>query len=152
MRVKTMDTIVLLWLCGALCAVFFELITIGFFFGIAVAAGAIAGAYAAWSGFDGLMQGIIFLGVLVLGILSSQLWINRTQKAKAFQTNFAALIGKHGTVTAPIGGQNTSGLVKVRSETWTAYALDEQSIQVGAPVEVVSVNGCHLIVKEIGHK
>ncbi len=144
-----MDNIILLWLVAAVVAALVELITPGFVFGLAGTAGALAGACAAWYGMNGQAQSALFVGVTLIGIIFSRWWIARVQEARILPTNTAALIGKHALVMKPIQGRIESGLVKIRGETWTAYGLHEGVIHEGVMVEIVAVQGCHLVVKEL---
>ncbi len=61
------------------------------------------------------------------------------------------LIGKEAKVTATIpAGAATAGNVRVESEDWRARSVDGTQIQVGATVEVVRLEGTHLIVNVLG--
>ena len=69
-------------------------------------------------------------------------------RAKEVKTNVDSLIGKKGIVTKTIGSHNT-GQIKVSSQIWTAVSADKTEIALDKEVEVLSVEGVKLIVKEL---
>lgn len=65
------------------------------------------------------------------------------------KTNIDSLIGKKTKLISPINLEN-QGSVKINGVVWTAVGEnDNVSIDVGKTVEIISVNGNKLIVKEI---
>ena len=61
-------------------------------------------------------------------------------------SNIDALIGRKAMVTAAIMPYST-GYVKIGGEVWLAKSQDNQLINTDQIVEVVSVSGCHVVVK-----
>jgi len=122
-----------------------EIITPSFFigwFGI----GAIAGALASFAGFGLGAQIGVFLVVSFALVLSTKRitsrWMRSDREAK---TNVDALIGLVATVTVaiPSGG---SGQVRIRGESWSAKTQGGEHIPSGTMVQVIRVDGVHLVV------
>ena len=68
---------------------------------------------------------------------------------KTVATNSYSLIGKRGIVLEDINPIESTGLVKVNGETWSAKSDDERIISKSTEVEVLSIDGVKLVVSPI---
>ncbi len=75
----------------------------------------------------------------------SSRWLGRREETK---TNIYGLIGKTGYVTKKIG-ESCPGQVRVNGEIWTARSASETEIPLGVKIEVLEVQGVHLVVKAL---
>ena len=141
------------WIWMALAAVFVvgEMFTAGFFllwFGIGAAA---AGLMA--------LLGLSFpwqLGafVLVSGVLlaASRRFADRFSKKQPPGIGADRFIGLKGLVLEEIDNSANTGQVRLQKEEWRADSDGDEVIPVGARVEVVRLDGTHLVVKRIEEK
>lgn len=97
--------------------------------------------------FDHVHQTIAFFALSVIIILILRRLLH-PHHYKTHPTNIDALIGKRGLVTQNIAPSLT-GQVTVDNQPWSARAPENTVIIQGATVQVIGVQGCHLIVKEI---
>lgn len=65
------------------------------------------------------------------------------------KTNTDALIGRKAIVLQSIKGEMHPGRVKVDGDDWKAIACDDQLIEEGDIVEIISINSVILTVKKI---
>ena len=86
----------------------------------------------------------VILGILLL--VTTKPILEKMLQTKKEATNFDRIIGSNGLVTEKIT-KTQNGEVKVDGKRWTAYA--DKVIKVGKTVEVLSVNGVKIKVKEI---
>jgi membrane protein implicated in regulation of membrane protease activity len=130
---------------AVLCAVL-EIVTPSFFIGW-FGAGAIAGAVLSLLGVGLTGQVMSFLVVSMVLVLStrriSSTW---TRQDAHTRTNVDAILGKSAVVTRAIPAKE-KGQVKVGGEVWSAESIDGRAIPEGVTVEVLRVDGVHLVVK-----
>ena len=115
---------------------------------------ALVGASLAMGGAIGLLAQSWHVGLISAGLFSVLYFglFRRWLKAKLFLTNqpsnVDAVLGKTGVVTKRIS-QRDCGIVKVGSEEWRAELAQpgEQAREVGADVQILSVEGVTLKVK-----
>ena len=115
---------------------------------------ALVGASLAAGGAIGLAAQSWHVGLISAGLFSVLYFglFRRWLKAKLFLTNqpsnVDAVLGKTGVVTKRIS-QRDCGIVKVGSEEWRAELAQpgEQAREVGADVQILSVEGVTLKVK-----
>jgi len=134
---------------GWLLCIFFcivgELHTPGLFFLLSGAGGAGAAALLAWYGYSLMVQVMVFvIGTVICAVMLHAV-VKRTEKKTGIRTNGDALIGMKGTIVRSCSLMER-GLVYVRGETWSSYAVDHQ-LKEGDVVEIVALRGCHLTVK-----
>lgn len=138
-----------IWLIFAL---FFLLLEMGspglfyflsFFFG-----GVIAALLSIWISDLNVQVIAFFLGSIVSFALL-WFWVKKEHTVTT-KTNVYALQGKKGVVLKEIT-KNNVGTVKVGGEIWSAKSIHAQDIKVGAIVEIVRVQGAHLMVAEANH-
>ena len=68
---------------------------------------------------------------------------------KAEKTNVESMEGKIGKVISEIDNINAKGMVQIDGMDWTARSRENEVIREGALVEVISVEGVKVIVKEV---
>ena len=138
----------------------FWLIAAGIFFVIEIAT---VGFLIFWLGIGALLAMVtsFFTDNLIIQtavfVISSSLLIpltkpfvdKLTKNKQDVKTNSYSLIGKKGIVTSEINPIEGAGLVKVNGETWSAKTEDEALISKDAEVEVVSIDGVKLVVKQV---
>jgi membrane protein implicated in regulation of membrane protease activity len=135
------------WLVVATIFFIGEMFTEGFFllwFGV----GALLAAVIAFLGVsDDVIQWIVFLltsGVLVL--LTTRFARKITKKAPR-EATVDALIGRKAKVVETINPDTNQGRVRVKKDEWRADA--DEVIPEGEEVEVLRVEGTHVVVKKI---
>ncbi len=74
----------------------------------------------------------------------NRLFVRRGNQIK---TNSEALIGRKATVSQKIVGTKQPGRVAIDGDDWKAVAADEQVIEAGATVEIISMESIILTVK-----
>ncbi len=131
-------------------AIFFLLLELGhpglfFFLSFSFGAGAAALASLYWQSYT--LQGSIFLGVTILAGLILRLWFKK-QDSAAPKTNVYALQGKQAQVVREIG-KNKVGAVKVQGDIWLAKTSDDETLHENDLVEIVRVQGAHVIVTKV---
>ncbi len=90
-----------------------------------------------------------FLAVSMALVLSTKRLIFWFQgRRHELKTNVQALYGKEALVTAAIP-ENGSGQAKVGGDSWSARSVDNRPIPQGVTVQVVKVEGVHLIVRTL---
>ena len=67
------------------------------------------------------------------------------------KTNAFSIIGKKALVIKNIDSINKSGQIKVNGEVWSAIGKNDDTIEKGTEVEVVSINGVKAVVKPSSH-
>lgn len=113
--------------------------------GASLAAGGIVGLLSqSWQA--GLISAAIFA---LLYFVLFRRWLKAKWQVNEQPSNVDAVVGKTGVVTKRIGPARDCGLVKVGSEEWRAELAqpDSAAREVGANVEVVSVEGVTLRVQ-----
>ena len=138
------------WVWMILAAVFIigEIFTAGFFllwFGI----GAVVAGIFAYLGLSIGVQGAAF--VVVSGVLFavSRKFAERFTKKQPPGIGADRLIGKRGVVLEEIDNIKNTGRVRVEEDEWRADSKTDEIIPEGKRVEVIRVEGTHLIVKEL---
>ena len=127
-----------------------EIFTAGFFilpFGI----GAATAAGLAWFGVGLVWQWVTFIAVSVGLLLPLKRFADRLSEG-ASDIGVAAdrVIGKIGTVLEEVKPHGITGRVKLGSEEWRAASDSEESIAEGTAVEVLRIDGTHLVVRPRG--
>jgi membrane protein implicated in regulation of membrane protease activity len=140
------------WFWVALTAILIvgEIFTAGFFllpFGI----GAAASAVGAYFGLGPIGQWLVFLVISVPLLLLIRRFADRvTEGAEPLGVAADRALGKTGLVVEAIQPHGITGRVRVRGEEWRAESDGETSIPEGAEVEVLRVDGTHLVVRTRG--
>jgi membrane protein implicated in regulation of membrane protease activity len=136
-----------LWLLLSLCLTAGELIHSGLFFTLPFAGGAFAAACTSIFEFSLLAQiGVFITSSLTLFFVLHR-WNSKKNAHAAPRTNSSILIGKSAVVVIPIENSTTPGYVKLRGELWLAYTCNNRPCPAGSFVQVIDIQGCHLIVQ-----
>ena len=140
------------WLWMVLAGVFIviEILTPGFFllwFGIGAAAAglvALAGAGMTW-------QLLTFAVVTVVLLVFSRSFAERvTRGSQALNFGVDRLLGKEGIVIEEINNLKNTGKVRVQQDEWRAdSSIHEEVIPAGEVIEVVKIEGTHLVVTKV---
>lgn len=69
------------------------------------------------------------------------------KKSNEVKTNVDALIGKIGRVTETVNNALNTGRAIVDGDDWRVLTDDDSTIEVGENIEVLKVDGTHLIVR-----
>lgn len=137
----------LFWIAFSLAFLFLEMITQALVSIWFVMGG--TGAYIAMKvGASVAVQLVVCGAISVVGIIFWYFVIK--DKLHLTQTNEDRNIGKIGVVLQEINGAEGEGTVKLGKEKWTA-AGERQDVIIpsNAKVEVIGIEGCHLIVRKI---
>ncbi|GAB3996855.1 NfeD family protein [Nocardioides marmoraquaticus] len=114
---------------------------------VMLAGGALGGAVAAGLNAPFLLQlGLFTITSVALMALVRPSVVKRIHTAPTLRTGHQNLIGQRGTVVVAIEGAGP-GRVKVDGQEWSARSYDEDdSIEVGARVDVVMIEGATAFV------
>lgn len=135
------------WLVLFVILLVFELITMGLV-SIWFAIGALAAALVAAIGANWLIQALVFIGISVLVLIFIRPFAANYINNHVEKTNVESIVGKSGKVTCDIDNVNASGTVVIDGMDWTARSAQGEIIKAGATIEVLSVEGVKVIVKE----
>lgn len=132
------------WMLVFLALVFLELITVALVC-IWFAVGALAAFIVSLFVDSIYIQLAVFVAVSSISLLLTRKIVNRINDKKV-PTNLDRVIGKIGIVTEEIT-KLEPGEVKVDGKKWSA--ISTKKINVGSKVEILSIDGVKLKVKEI---
>ena len=136
------------WLIAAGVFFIIEIATVGFLiFWLGI--GAILAMITSFITENVVIQTTVFVISSAILIPLTKPFVDKFTKKDSMPTNSYSLIGKKGVVTKEINSINGTGLVKVNGETWSAKTEDELTIPQSTEIEVVSIDGVKLIVKQI---
>ena len=141
------------WVWMALAAVFVvgEMFTAGFFllwFGV----GAAVAGILALLGLSFPWQLAAFVVVSGVMLAASRRFADRFSKKQPPGIGADRFIGLTGLVLEEIDNASNTGQVRLQKEEWRADSETGEVIPVGARVEVVRLDGTHLVVKRIEEK
>lgn len=141
-----------IWIVAAMALFIAELFTAGFFTA-AIGVGCLAAALAHWIGWAIEVQIAALSAVTIIIFLTLRpLFLKYLDSETGIATNTGALIGKQGYVLERIDPSARSGRITVGGEDWKAASIDDEVIEERAKVEVVAIDGSHLIVREISKR
>jgi membrane protein implicated in regulation of membrane protease activity len=109
--------------------------------------GALAAALTVWLTPNVWLPWIVFIAVSVVGVIVSRPLAEKYAGKSARLAHVDALIGVRGKVSEAIIPEKNEGMVLVEKENWRAQATEQ--INEGETIEVVKVEGTHLIVKKV---
>lgn len=140
-----------IWLAAAVLFGLGELSTAGSFFLLPFSFGALAATVLS---FLGVSVGFGWLAFVVVSAVAFAALVPLRRRLDRDIPHLGVgadrLIGKTAVVTAEIPeGASTAGNVRVESEDWRARSIDGAEIPKGAVVEVVRLEGTHLIVSDV---
>jgi membrane protein implicated in regulation of membrane protease activity len=137
-----------IWLIIAALFIVGEIFTAGFFlfcFGIGAAVAGVLALLGAGFGWQ-LAAFVVVSGVL---FASSRRLAERFSKKQPPGIGADRFIGKRGVVLEEIDNSLNTGRVRLDKEEWRADSLTDSTIPEGKRVEVVRLDGTHLVVKVI---
>ena len=124
-----------------------EIFTAGFFvlpFGI----GAAAAAVLAWFDIGLVWQWATFIVVSIALLLPLKRFADRVSVgAEGIGVAADRVLGKVGIVIEEVKPHGVTGRVRLGSEEWRAASDGEESIAEGAAVEVLRIDGTHVVVR-----
>lgn len=135
------------WLALAVILSIAEIFTSGFFllpFGIGAAVAAALEWF--WPGSIN-WQWAAFIGVSSLVLVALRRYANMLTHEPPMKVAGDRLIGKCGVVIEPLEEHTSRGRVRVEREEWRADAPGFEPMAEGERIEVVAVEGTHLVVK-----
>ncbi len=136
-----------IWLIVALLFFLVELISVSLFYFLSFACAALITAVVSfWLG-EPWHQILVFCAMVVAFFVLFK-WLLHPKRYRHHATNVDALVGKRGVVIKTIAPHIT-GQAKIDGHIWSARALGAETILQGGCIEVLRVQGCHVIVKEI---
>lgn len=142
------------WLLGMALLVIMEMITQGLT-SIWFAFGALAASIAAYLGCGMVVQIVLFAVFSAAFIVALRPLARKKTKVGAVATNLDSLMGKTVPLTEELSQEADKGRVKIGDVDWRVVAApgtsfpDSGAIPVGTKVEILKVEGSHLIVKPV---
>lgn len=142
-------TTLIIWVWVVAAAFFFvvEIFTVSFFisaFGVGAAAAAIV-AFIVPERYDAQMA--VFVVVSAITVVLTRPFADRITGAQMEDFGVDRLRGQTGVVVQAIDPTTGSGRVRVAREEWRADSLTSQPIDVGSVINVVDIEGTHLVVQ-----
>ena len=135
------------WIVIAVIFFIIEIVSPTIFVFACFGVGALAAALAVWLGANVWLTWAIFIAVSVIGIVLSRPLAEKMGGKSARLAHVDAIIGQQGRVIKTIDPQKNEGQVLVAKEDWRADAAEK--IEEGQTIEVLKVEGTHLIVKKV---
>ena len=133
------------WMIIFLTLLFIELVTVNLVT-IWFAVGALAAFILTYFVDSVLIQIGVFIVVSAISLILTRKVVNKIRGGKIEATNLDRVIGKTGVVTEEITKLDP-GEVKVDGKKWSA--VSSKKISVGSKVEILSIDGVKLNVKEV---
>lgn len=96
-----------------------------------------------------IIQTLVFIVVTAVVLILLRPIAVKYINGKAEKTNVESMKGKIGKVISDIDNVNAKGMVKIDGMEWTARSQQNEVVKEGTLVEVVSVEGVKVIVKEV---
>lgn len=134
-----------IWLIVFVALSFLELATVNLV-SIWFAIGALASFVTSLLTEDATIQIAVFVFVSFISLVCTKSIVKKLRTKEIIPTNLDRVIGKIGVVTEEITKLDP-GEVKVDGKRWTA--VSSKKIHVGSKVEILSIDGVKLSVKEV---
>ncbi len=144
-----MTNLLYYWLIIGLIFLILEVINPGLFLFLSISLASLAGVVSSLFGFSFQEQIYIFFGSFLVIFIALTLWLQKIEKKtipKSLKTNTFALQGAHGVVTHEITPLQ-KGYIVVDNQIWLAQSAEHCPI--GSVVEVITISGCHCMVKRV---
>jgi membrane protein implicated in regulation of membrane protease activity len=138
------------WLWIGLAAVFAvaEIFTAGFFL-LWFAVGAAVAGVLAMLGVGGAWQWAAFVVISGVLLAGSRRFAERFTAKQPPGIGADRLIGKRGLVIEEIDDLKNTGRARIDKEEWRAESATDEVIPVGTRIEVVRLEGTHLVVRPL---
>ena len=94
------------------------------------------------------VQVAVFVVSSIILILSTRKLTDKI-KPKEVITNVYTILGKKAIVSQEINNEKGQGQIKIDGDVWSAKSENDEKIEIGTPVEVLSIDGVKAIVKKI---
>ena len=94
------------------------------------------------------VQIILFIVISIGCIIASRPLAKKYLRGNTIKTNYDRIIGKHCVVTKTIT-EDKKGEIEISGNVWSATSLNNDVIQEGKHAQIVSIEGAHVVVKEI---
>lgn len=137
-----------MWLILFVILLVIELFTVNLV-SIWFAVGALAAGLVSYFMDNMMIQIAVFIIVSTISLLLTNKFVEKLRNGKIVPTNLDRVIGKIGIVTEEIT-KLEPGEVKVDGKRWSA--ISTKKIKVGRKVEILSIDGVKLHVKEVEEK
>lgn len=137
-----------MWLIIFVVLLIVELCTVNLV-SIWFAVGALAAGLISYFIDNMMIQIAVFIIVSAISLLLTNKFVAKIRKGEVIPTNLDRVIGKIGIVTEEIS-KLEPGEVKVDGKRWSA--ISTKKIKVGRKVEILSIDGVKLHVKEVEEK
>lgn len=137
-----------MWLILFVILLVIELFTVNLV-SIWFAVGALAAGLVSYFIDNMMIQIAVFIIVSAISLLLTNKFVEKLRNGKIVPTNLDRVIGKIGIVTEEIT-KLEPGEVKVDGKRWSA--ISTKKIKVGRKVEILSIDGVKLHVKEVEEK
>lgn len=127
-----------------------ELFNPGLFFCLALSLGAFCTLLANYFAWTPVHLYAIFFTTSAIMFLILNKFVKRmrsTKQNKLYQSNMQLLIGQ--TIQVDLVTTPTTGYAKIYGDDWPIKLHETETLTAGANVQVIGVQGCHLIVKLI---
>ncbi len=134
-----------IWMVIFIILIFIEMATVGLV-SIWFAIGALASFILSFWAENVTIQIGVFVGVSIVALLLTKNFVKKIRGKEVEATNLDRVIGKIGIVTEEIT-KLEPGEVKVDGKRWSAVAT--KKIKEGSKVEILSIDGVKLNVKEV---
>lgn len=135
------------WVGAALALGLIEIASLDLVFSmLAVAAVVAAGAAYLGLGFPGQVFVFVITATLLLAVLRPVAIRKLKPAGQDERTNTAAHVGRVAIVLSEV--TETSGLVKLAGEEWTARSATGETVPTGAKVNVVRIEGATAVVEQ----
>lgn len=144
-KLKVGDSMVGEWLVLCIVLVVIECLTVNLVC-IWFALGALLAAISSLFLTDTMMQGAVFVFSSILFFFLLKPFSKKMLRRNVERTNLDRVIGQIGVVTEKIT-KIEPGEVKVDGKKWSA--ISSKTVKVGSKVEILSIEGVKLLVKEV---
>lgn len=136
------------WVVAAAFFLVVEIFTVSFFiscFGVGAIGAAIVAAFAP-EAFTTQMA--VFVVVSAITVALTRRFADRVSGKQAEEFGVDRLRGQSGVVVQAIDPVTGAGRVRVAREEWRADSVNMEPLAVGSMIEVIEVEGTHLVVRQ----
>lgn len=137
-----------LWLFLAFTFLTIELLSPGFFFFLSLALGSsctFVNSYLKILDIHHYALFFISSAVMFIVLQYTVRHLQHTKHGKMYQSNTNLLIGQVVEISEVLS--QTTGYTKIAGDRWQVILQDNPPLKLGVSVRIISIKGCHLIVK-----